>query len=403
MARRKIREYDAKKLIASVLSLPYTAVLVGPETDWNTVLRENPWLGKEKVVAKPDHLFGKRKQYGLVLLRADWPTAQKWIEEKRRASVTIEKSSDRLTHFLIEPYYPHTEEYYVCFQSQREEDVMYFSSEGGFDIEERWNSVQQSSIPVLEELSEEKLKNLNVPQEIEQFLLSLYKVYQEYHFTYLELNPFTFVDGKVLLLDAVAEVDDCRHKDMTFPRPFGKKVYAEEEFIERLDAHSGSSLKLTILNPQGRIWTIVSGGGASVIYLDTVADFGFGSELANYGEYSGNPTTEESYQYAKTILGLMLQSKAEGKVLFIAGAIANFTDIEKTFVGISKALEEVQEQLKEQQVAIYIRRGGPNYQRGLELMKQLKERTGLQMEIYGPETPMTSIVPMALGRLRKQQ
>src|SRR3989344_6365079 len=274
MARRKIREYDAKKLIASALSLPYTAVLVGPETDWNTVLSENPWLGQEKVVAKPDHLFGKRKQYGLVLLQADWPTAQTWIEEKRRASVTIGKSSNRLTHFLIEPYYPHTEEYYVCFQSQREEDVMYFSSEGGFDIEERWNSVQQSSIPVLEELSEEKVNNLNVPQEIQQFLLSLYKVYQEYHFTYLELNPFTFVDGKVLLLDAVAEVDDCRHKKMAFPPHFGKKVYAEEEFIERLDAHSGSSLKLTVLHPQGRIWTIVSGGGASVIYLDTVADFG---------------------------------------------------------------------------------------------------------------------------------
>jgi hypothetical protein len=33
---------------------------------------------------------------------------------------------------------------------------------------------------------------------------------------------------------------------------------------------TGASLKLTILNPKGRIWTMVAGGGASVIYADTV-------------------------------------------------------------------------------------------------------------------------------------
>jgi hypothetical protein len=30
---------------------------------------------------------------------------------------------------------------------------------------------------------------------------------------------------------------------------------------------------------------MVAGGGASVIYADTVADLGLGSELGNYGEY----------------------------------------------------------------------------------------------------------------------
>ena len=40
----------------------------------------------------------------------------------------------------------------------------------------------------------------------------------------------------------------------------------QEAYIADLDAKSGASLKLTILNPQGRIWTMVAGGGASVIY-----------------------------------------------------------------------------------------------------------------------------------------
>ena len=34
---------------------------------------------------------------------------------------------------------------------------------------------------------------------------------------------------------------------------------------------TSSSLKFTVLNPRGRIWTMVAGGGASVIYADTVS------------------------------------------------------------------------------------------------------------------------------------
>ena len=40
----------------------------------------------------------------------------------------------------------------------------------------------------------------------------------------------------------------------------------QEAYIAELDAKSGASLKLTVLNPNGRIWTMVAGGGASVIY-----------------------------------------------------------------------------------------------------------------------------------------
>lgn len=76
-------------------------------------------------------------------------------------------------------------------------------------------------------------------------------------------------------------------------------------------------LQLTILNENGRIWTMVAGGGASVIYSDTICDLGGASELANYGEYSGAPSEQQTYEYAKTILGLMTKQKhREGKVIF---------------------------------------------------------------------------------------
>ncbi|EEC16253.1 ATP-citrate synthase, putative, partial [Ixodes scapularis] len=66
---------------------------------------------------------------------------------------------------------------------------------------------------------------------------------------------------------------------------------------------------------------------------DTVCDLGGATELANYGEYSGAPTEQQTYEYAKTILGLMTESekRKEGKVLIIGGGIANFTNVAATF------------------------------------------------------------------------
>lgn len=43
-------------------------------------------------------------------------------------------------------------------------------------------------------------------------------------------------------------------------------IFFQEAYIADLDSKSGASLKLTILNQLGRIWTMVAGGGASVVY-----------------------------------------------------------------------------------------------------------------------------------------
>lgn len=44
------------------------------------------------------------------------------------------------------------------------------------------------------------------------------------------------------------------------------------------------------------------GGGASVIYADTVGDLGWAGELGNYAEYSGGPSSAETHSYARTLL-----------------------------------------------------------------------------------------------------
>ena len=60
---------------------------------------------------------------------------------------------------------------------------------------------------------------------------------------------------------------------------------------------------------------MVAGGGASVIYSDTICALGGSEELANYGEYSGAPSEQQTYDYAKTLLSLMTREvHPKGKV-----------------------------------------------------------------------------------------
>jgi len=86
-----------------------------------------------------------------------------------------------------------------------------------------------------------------------------------------------------------------------------------------------------------------------------------------------------------------------GKVLLIGGGIANFTNVGETFKGIIRALTLFSNTLIEHHVRIFVRRGGPNYQEGLESMKRLAQQLDLQIEVFGPETHMTSICSLALG------
>ncbi|KAH0835034.1 citrate synthase-like protein [Lanmaoa asiatica] len=144
---------------------------------------------------------------------------------------------------------------------------------------------------------------------------------------------------------------------------------------------------------------MVAGGGASVVYADAIAAAGFAHELANYGEYSGAPSEGQTYEYAKTILDLITRPRPrpEGKILIIGGGIANFTNVAATFKGIIRALEGAKAGLIAHGVKIYVRRGGPNWQEGLKAMRLCGESLGVPIRVFGPDTHITEIVPLALG------
>ena len=433
MAHKAIREADGKLMLARQFkdysegkyNISDKVVSVGPDTDMAKLPTQHKWLTTEKLVVKPDQLIKRRGKNNLVLVDANFDQAMDWIKERSKGPITIHGKFDakgkptdkgtigQLTHFIIEPMVPHkdSDEFYLAITSTKDGDTILFYHEGGVNVGDVDAKAARLEVPVgtfptAEEIEKKLLEKVSASCKklISGFIEALFKFYANLNFTYLEINPLVVTKDSVIPLDLAAKLDSTAEFEsgsnwgnIEFPTPFGRIPTEEEAYVEDLDAQTGASLKLTILNPQGRVWTMVAGGGASVIFADTITDLGYINELANYGEYSGDPTEEFTYLYAKTILDLMTRNPdPKGKYLLIGGGIANFTDVASTFKGIIKALKEFQIELQENKVKIYVRRGGPNYQEGLCQMRALGEKIGVPIEVYGPETHMTKIVSLAL-------
>ncbi|KAG5244613.1 ATP-citrate synthase alpha chain protein [Salix suchowensis] len=432
MARKKIREYDSKRLLKehlkrlSAIDLQICSAQVTEGTDFAELTNKEPWISSTKLVVKPDMLFGKRGKSGLVALNLDLAQVAEFVKARLGAEVEMGGCKAPITTFIVEPFVPHDQEFYISIVSERLGSTISFSECGGIEIEENWDKVKTIFLPTEKPMTLEACApliatlSLEIRGKISDFIIGVFlyfKVsmllphsfnvgnYLTYlDFSFLEMNPFTLVNGEPYPLDMRGELDDTaafknfkKWGNVEFPLPFGRVLSSTESFIHSLDEKTSSSLKFTVLNPKGRIWTMVAGGGASVIYADTVGDLGYASELGNYAEYSGAPNEDEVLQYARVVIDCAT-SDPDGRkrALLIGGGIANFTDVAATFNGIIRALREKESKLKAARMHIYVRRGGPNYQTGLAKMRTLGQELGVPLEVYGPEATMTGICKQAI-------
>ena len=88
-----------------------------------------------------------------------------------------------------------------------------------------------------------------------------------------------------------------------------------------------------------------AGGGASVYYSDAVV--ARGGKLANYAEYSGDPP-----DWAVELLTDKVCSLPGVRNIIVGGAIANFTDVKKTFGGIINGFRKAKSEGKLKDVKI---------------------------------------------------
>lgn len=391
MARKKISEYKIKQLLTEALDFPFMSISVDP----NHPLDVKMFDQNELYVVKVDEGIKKRMKQGLVFLKQtpnDIPQAIQKLQHKG------------YSHFIVEPFIIHEsqDEKYLSLSLTRDGIVALFSDKGGIDIEEKKPSIQKKLIKEASDF-QSVAKHLSLEKNTFD---QLFQFFSKYHITFLEINPLVITKDALYVLDVAAEVDsageffvDGAWTSDDSRESISRVKLPEEIAIEELSQKSQASFKLDMLNVNGSVFMLLSGGGASIVLADEVYNLGFGKQLANYGEYSGNPNTEEVYLYTKNVIRLLLGSKAKKKVLVIAGGVANFTDVRKTFTGIIKALYAEKDALQKQHVKIFVRRGGPHQREGLKHMKDFLENENLLGNVSGPEMPLQQIVTLALENL----
>ncbi len=292
MSAKAVREYHGKKLIARHVRevsegkhvIDDRSALITTSTNLVELALEEPWLLATPLVVKPDQLIKRRGKAGLVGINLDWPGVQSWIGERMEKDFQLEQVSGVLDHFIVDPFVAHdqSDEYYVCIQSDRDGEEILFYAQGGVDVGDVDSKATRLHVPIDDPLTINTIATANllsgVPdtrkENLASFVLTLFQVYRMLNFTYMEINPIVFTDdGKIVPLDLAAKIDETaaflnatQWGHLDFPAPFGRKEFPEESYIRELDSKTGASLKLTILNPKGRIWTMVGSIEKGITY-----------------------------------------------------------------------------------------------------------------------------------------
>lgn len=359
--------------------------------------KANKWMHDGRLVAKAHEAIGSRMKLGLVKVDLDLKgaiSAAKEILGHKVGTMTI-------TQVIISEMVPHEVEYYLAVKSTREGSDILMANFGGIEVESRWSEIKRTSVEVgdipsieqLEKLAKESGFKGDMAGKVAQFAKKLFDCYEQEDGQYLEINPLSVTsDGELIALDMVTMLDaDARFRhpewNFTFASEFGRPYTEDETAVMEIDSRIKGSVKFIEI-PGGNIALLPAGGGASVYYADAIV--AQGGKIANYAEYSGDPQ-----DWAVEALTERVASLPNIEHIIVGGAIANFTNVKKTFAGIIAGFRNVRAKGKLQNVNIWVRRGGPFEKEGLEAMRAL-EQEGFKIHVYDRYTPLTDIVDYAL-------
>lgn len=394
MPRKRISEFRAKENIVPLFGGLYEGCSIDVAEDVESQLSDLRLKQPthQRFAVKVDQGVKGRFAKGLVALD---------VSSKQLIPTIKRLAAKGYRWFLVEPMTPHSqlEERYLALQYTRGGLQLLYASTGGVTIEARADQLHTVMIDAMTDWPAIAAATKVMVDQLQ----ALVAFCRDQYIAFLEINPYVVDDGAVHVLDAAVEVDDAGAYFATawneddVRRVAARSLTPQEVLVSTLDHTSPASYKLDVINPDGSIFLLLSGGGASVVVADELYARGFGAELANYGEYSGNPTTEETKLYAAAVLELLLASKAPQKVLFIGGAVANFTDVAATFAGIVRAFESVATELQCQNIKVFVRRGGPRQEAGLAAMRMLLAEYELLGAVHGPDISLPAAVEELLG------
>ena len=375
-------------------------VVVSSADEFDKLTQANDWLQKGKLVAKAHEALGSRFKLGLVKVGLDLAGAKAAVREmlgRQVGSITV-------SQVIVSEMVPHKEEYYAAVKSTREGADVLIANCGGIEVESNWDRVKRLPVEVGGTPSKDALVKLakeagftgGLVDKMADFAGKLFTCFDSEDAQYLEVNPVVAreSDGALVALDAVTLLDadsKFRHPDwnFTFAAEFGRAYTKNETEVMAVDSKIKGSVKFIEI-PGGDTAMLPAGGGASVYYSDAVV--ARGGKLANYAEYSGDPP-----DWAVEVLTDKVCSLPGIKNIIVGGAIANFTDVKKTFGGIIAGFRKAKSEGKLNGVKIWVRRGGPREKEGLEAMRALREE-GFDIHVFDRQTPLTDVVDMALQK-----
>jgi ATP citrate (pro-S)-lyase len=369
----KLSEYTAKKIYSS---------------DWDIRRISRDDIGSDhlggnpaKYILKVDEFVKRRGKKGLI---------RKDIETNEAIDQFLAEKKD-YNNFILEKQIGVVYEKYFCIYMKNGKKQYIFHHQGGVNCDPNIGGIKTDNISGLE---------VNLPGII-PILEKLDAMFDAIDANYLEVNPLVLnSSGNWIPVDFAVKVDSCAlpfwdRKYLAYMdnrREEGSGSDPTEAKIRELDESSGASLKFKKLNKDGNILTLIAGGGASVLFTDAIVNRGMAGNLYNYGEYSGNPSFDETYAYCSLIFEDWLQNNASDRVLIIGGGISNFTDVAQTFKGIIRAIEESKELFVKLGVRVFVRRGGVNEAAGLKMIREKLELWGIPIVVKGTEYPITQIV-----------
>lgn len=378
MSRVIISEFAAKKLFTDSV---YQGISVAPDTDLSSLA-----LQQGLYVVKVDDGTKKRNKKGLVAVGVPAADVLPKVQDFLKAGYV---------KVLVEPFVEHEKsaERYISLNIVREGAEVLYGDSGGNEVEEHGEDVLKTVVslenfltgivPVVDSI---------VPAVLEKMLVFM----KNNNVSFLEINPFILDGDTIVCLDMAVEVDSTKLHSL--PTWIGthiqnsRNMSEAERAVQKLDVESTATFSLTVFDKDASVFTLLSGGGASLVVIDELVTSGMQAAVGNYGEYSGAPTREETARYTRELLALLFASKAEKKVLLIAGGVANFTDVATTFAGVIDACTEYLGEFAAQSVMVRVRRGGPRQAEGLAQLETFFANHAIPALVSGPDVTLSEAV-----------
>ena len=366
-------EFEGKNLFAKHGIATPKGVVVWRGDDVKNKYQE---LAVSSVVVKAQILAGKRGKNNGIKFCANSEEVETAVAELFSGNI----KGQYVEAVLIEEKLDIAEEHYISitYDTITKQPILIYSSQGGMDIED----VAEDKIikKLLDIRNETVVSDLPCAEKLWQcFLQEDARV--------VEINPLVKTkDGEWFAADAKIALDDdafYRHEEWNnfAPRTMMGRLPTERELsAKKIDEgeayYRGTAGKY--IEMDGDIAVIFNGGGASIANMDAL--IGVGLKPANYTEYSGNPPREKVYALAKVVL-----SKPDIRGLWMAGVVANFTNIKETFLGIIDALDEIKPTYP-----IVVRRDGTESAEAFRLLAECAERNHLNIKMFKKEIGMSA-------------